>query len=88
MPHYDELLSLLVQNAPIQAVVVGASPATIIADADGKVVVQGGTVTLIELGRKSSFVSVGVTVGVVPVARGDQIRITYTLVPTVTYFKG
>jgi 2-keto-4-pentenoate hydratase len=43
---------------------------------------------LVELGRKGSFVTTGITAGVVPVARGDQVRVTYTVLPTATFFKG
>lgn len=88
MPHSDETSALLSATAPLSSVAVGASPYTYVAPDNGKLVVQGGTVSLIELGRKSSFVTTGIIAGLVPVARGDQVRITYTVVPTVTFFKG
>ena len=88
MPHRDETLALLLATAPLAAVTVGGSPFTYIAPDNGKVVVQGGTVSSIELGRRGSFVTTGVTAGVVPVARGDQVRVTYTVLPTMTFFRG
>lgn len=88
MPHSDEASSLLAASAPLAAVVVGASPFTYVAPDSGTLVVQGGTVSLVELGRKGSFVTTGLIAGVVPVSRGDQLRVTYTVLPTMTFFKG
>lgn len=87
MPHSDETLSLLTETAPLAPVTVGASPFTYVAPDAGRVVVQGGTVSLIELGRKATFVALGITAGVVPVSRGDSVRVTYTVLPTLTFFK-
>ena len=87
MPHSDETVSLLTETAPLAGVTVGASPFTYVAPDSGRVVVQGGTVSLVELGRKGSFITVGITAGVMPVSRGDSVRITYTVLPTLTFFK-
>lgn len=87
MPHSDETLSLLTETTPLAAVTVGASPFTYVAQDAGRIVVQGGTVSLIELGRKASFVTLGITAGVIPVSRGDSVRVTYTVLPTMTFFK-
>lgn len=88
MPHSDESSSLLSSTAPLASVVVGASPFTFVAPDPGKLVVQGGTVSLVELGRKGSFATTGITAGVIPVARGDQVRVTYSVLPTATFFRG
>lgn len=88
MPHSDEVSSLLSSTAPLASVAVGASPFTYVAPDPGKLVVQGGTVSLVELGRKGSFVTTGILTGVLPVARGDQVRITYAVLPTMTFFRG
>lgn len=87
MPHPDEALSLLVSNAPLVGITPGASPYTYTATDAGTVIVQGGTVTLIELGRKTTFVTTGMTFGAVPVSKGDQVRVTYTVAPTMNFFK-
>lgn len=85
MPHSDELLSRMVA-APIPgAIVVGASPYTYTSPQNGVVVVSGGTVSLVQLGRAGTFLATGLLTGVIPVSAGDQVKITYTLAPTVTF---
>jgi len=74
--------------AAATAVVVGVSPFTYVPSDVGSVVVRGGTVSLIEIIRKGTAVDVGVTAGIIPIARGDQLRITYTVLPTVTFLGG
>lgn len=87
MPHHDEILSLMTETAPLASVTVGASPFTYVAQDSGRLIVQGGTVSLIEAGRKGTFVTTGLTAGVVPVSRGDSVRVTYSVLPTLTFFK-
>lgn len=67
---------------------VGTSPATLSFSKNGFITVQGGTVSLIEYRRGTSgtFTNIGVIAGPVPVRNGDSVRITYTVVPTVTFF--
>lgn len=84
--HAGELLCLLSSAPPQVAITVGASPFTYTAPNPGRVVIQGGTVSLIELGRNGAFVTTGIIVGVIPVSRDDQIRVTYTVLPTLTFF--
>ena len=74
--------------APVSPVTVTASPFLYTPSDVGSVVVQGGTVSLIEIVRKGTSVNTGVTAGVIPIARGDQLRITYTVLPTVTFLGG
>lgn len=88
MPHSDETLASLVINTPVSGVTPGASPYTYTAPNDGNIIVQGGTVTVIELGRNGTFATTGLTAGVVPMKRGDQLRVTYAVAPTMTFFKG
>lgn len=76
----------IVEPKSPSAVTVPASPATLTAGSHGSFVIQGGTVSVISLIRTSTVVVTGVTTGVIPVLRGDQVRITYTVVPTVTFF--
>lgn len=87
MPHIGEELAKLSVPPPVQAVVAGASPYSFPVPDDGILVVQGGTVSLIELGRGGTFVATGLTTAVIPVSRGDQVRITYTVAPTLNYFR-
>jgi hypothetical protein len=85
MPHSDELLSRLVAPPAPAAIVVGASPYTFTAPYNGCVVVSGGTVSLVQLGRAGVFLATGVTTGVFPVSAGDQIKVTYTVAPTMNF---
>lgn len=85
MPHLDELLAKLVAPPAPAAIVVGASPYTYTAPSNGCVVVSGGTVSLVQLGRAGAFLATGVTTGVFPVSAGDQIKVTYTVAPTMTF---
>lgn len=89
MPHIGEEIAKLSSPPAIQALVIGASPYSYVVPDDGKIVLQGGTVSVVELGRAGVFVVTGfTTAAVLPVSRGDTVRITYTVAPTVNYFRG
>lgn len=64
-------------------VTVGASPFTYEPPTDGCVAVVGGVVTGLAYGRQGTFTTI--SGGLVPVKRGDSVRITYTTAPTVTF---
>jgi hypothetical protein len=70
---------------PVQTITVGASPFTYIAPFNGQVSVTGGTVSLIQIIRQGTTVATGLTTGLIPVSRGDQVKVTYTVVPTVVF---
>lgn len=73
-------------ETPITAassVTVGASPFDYAAPSDGCVAVVGGTVTALAYGRQGAFTTI--SGGLVPVKKGDAVRITYTVAPTVTF---
>jgi predicted Rossmann-fold nucleotide-binding protein len=86
--HTDEALGLTQgsQAAPTP-ITVGASPFSSKAPADGVVIVTGGTVSVIEIGRGGVFTTTGLTVGIVPVSRGDTVRVTYAVLPTMTFIR-
>jgi len=70
-------------------VTLTASPCVLTADDDGMYVVQGGTVSAIEIQRNSAaYVNFGVVAGPFPVQQSDNLRITSTVDPTVTFFGG
>ena len=69
--------------AALSALAVGASPHTFTAEADGALAVAGGTVSLLEYGRNGNFTSLGLTSGLVPIKRGDALRITYSVAPSI-----
>lgn len=71
---------------PVSAITVGASPYTYQASFDGAVIVNGGTVSAIAFSRDgTTFFTTGATFGMFPVSRGDSIKTTYTVVPTMTF---
>lgn len=70
---------------PGAAVTVGASPFTFTAPFNGALAVAAGTVSAIALIRQGTSVPTGVTAGLIPVSRLDQVQITYTVAPTVNF---
>lgn len=81
MPHFGELQ--VGRQDDVQTMSVGASPATVSAPRDGMFIVAGGTLSVLEFGRNGVFVGLGVLGGAFPARRGDQIRITYLVAPSV-----
>jgi hypothetical protein len=82
------LLGLAVPSGADAAVIaVGASPFSYTAAAIGAVLVSGGTVSALELGRNGAFTNVGAVAGAVPVSEGDIVRVTYTVAPTMTFVR-
>jgi hypothetical protein len=64
----------------------GASPYTYSAAVRGSLIVTGGTVSAIEFSRDGvTFYSVGQTSGMFLLNAADRLRITYTVIPTVTF---
>ena len=53
---------------------------------DKSLIIQGGTVSLLEYTRENAtFINLGVVAAMFAVSPGDRIRITYTVAPTVTW---
>lgn len=84
------LFSRLFSKPPRESsITVGASPFLTGFTEDGFVVVEGGTVSVIELLRGTSVVTaynLGATAGQFVVKNGDAIQVTYTVAPTITFF--
>jgi hypothetical protein len=78
----NELIDRASTPLSVSAVTVGASPFDYLAARDGFVSIVGGTVSAVALIRQGASTSLGV-VAVVPVKKGDTVRITYTVAPTV-----
>lgn len=70
---------------PVQALTVGASPFSYIAQANGQVSVTAGTVSLIQIIRQGTAVATGLTVGLIMLSRGDTAVITYSATPTMVF---
>lgn len=79
----NELIDHVSTPLSVSAVTVGASPFNYVATRDGFVSIVGGTVSAVTYVREGVSTSLGV-VAVVPVKKGDTVRITYTVAPAVT----
>jgi hypothetical protein len=72
---------------PEEAAVVTASPFVYEAVIRGQAHVSGGTVSAIEFSRDgTTWYSTGITSGFVQMDARDFLRITYTVLPTLTFF--
>jgi hypothetical protein len=72
---------------PEEAATVSASPAIYTAVILGQAHIGGGTVSLIEFSRNgTNWYDTGIVKGFVQMDRADSIRITYTVLPTLTFF--
>lgn len=78
----NEAIDRISTPLSVSAVTVGASPFDYTAARDGFVSIVGGTVSAVAYVREGVSTSLGV-VAVVPVKKGDVVRITYTVAPTV-----
>lgn len=70
----------------VETVTVGASPYIYSAARRGFLILTGGTVSAVAFSRDgTTFYSYGTTVGQFAVSAADQVRITHTGAPTVTF---
>ena len=70
----------------IATVTVGTSPFTYQVTTKGFMVIQGGTVSLIQFTRDGiTNINTGVTAGCIPLSQGDSIIVTYTVAPNMTW---
>jgi hypothetical protein len=67
------------------AVALTSSPFIYTAPRKGFLIVTGGTVSTIAFSRSGTFYSVGQTSGMINVNQGDQVKITYSAAPTLTW---
>lgn len=65
-------------------IVVGASPFIYIAPRGGFVIVNGGTVSLVQFTRTNTYTT-GQTQGCFPLSLGDQLTVTWSGKPTMTF---
>ena len=79
-------LPSLLMRGSAQVVTLGASPYVFTAPGNGAIAVSGGTASLIEYGRSGAYVGIGVLAGMIPVSKGDTVRVTYVTVPSMTFF--
>jgi len=74
-------------GGPTSSITVGNSPFTYTAAMAGQVIVNGGTVSAIALSRDggTTFLTLGVTQGMFLLKPQDELRVTYSVVPTMTF---
>jgi hypothetical protein len=73
---------------PVETITAGASPFAYTAPASGSVLLRGGTVTFTDLIRGPSPLPLGMTSGLIPVAAGDTLVVTYTVAPSMFFIPG
>ncbi len=67
------------------AIVPTGSPFTWVAPTRGAVIVSAGTVSLIQYGRFGVLNTLGITGGIFEISKGDTVRVTYLVPPTMTF---
>ena len=89
LPPWNSFFQQLVQKAPAVAnVVVGISPFSYTANANGNLIVSGGTVSLITLTRGTITITIATSTAnpvIVPISIGDTVAVTYTVLPTMQF---
>ena len=73
------------QAQPSAVISPGSSPWTYTAAYSGTLIVVGGTVSVISMSRQGTSIATGQTAGIFPLRRLDQLTITYSSVPAVTF---
>lgn len=85
MPHIGEKAEVVGNRGTAMAITPTGSAFSYVAPANGIIILSGGTVSIIEYGRGASFYVVGLLAGSFAVARGDIVRVTYVVAPTMTF---
>lgn len=86
---FFSLYNAVTQGLPLpeSSITVTASPFSYTAIGRSQVIVSGGTVSAIALSRNGTdFYSTGQTAGAFQLDQGDVLRVTYTVLPTLTLF--
>lgn len=89
LPPWNSFFQQLTQPAPeVATITVGTSPYSYTPNANGTVIVSGGTVSNISLIRGSTTITIATSTTnpvVVPVSIGDTVKVTYTVLPTIQF---
>lgn len=68
------------------AIAAGVSPYTYTSASRGFLIVQGGTVSLVQFSRDGiTNYTTGQTAGCFPLSQGDSLVVTYSVAPTLTW---
>lgn len=84
-PWMEWFRSLVGKPEAIAIVPAGPSPFTYTASKRGALAIVGGTVSAISLQRSRVTLTLAANSGLVPVANGDQITITYSVPPALSF---
>lgn len=86
-PIWQKFLTFLVSAAgPLDSdIILVDSPHEYTASEDGTLLIEGGTVTLIELRRARITITLPGTSGLYPMSQGDVIIITFSVAPDLTF---
>ena len=68
------------------AVILGTTPTVYTATKNGTLMIQGGAISQVTIGRVSTYTIPPAGTGYIPISIGDVITIYYTVAPTVTFF--
>lgn len=72
--------------ANVTVVTPGPSPYLYSAGVRGSVIVQGGTVSALAFSRDGvTFYNTGQISGMIPLNAADQLRVTYSVIPNITF---
>lgn len=80
---YRFFANILGPAPAFSTVAVGASPFTWDASRSGHVLIAGGTVSSVKIQRGVAMLTV--PSGLVPVAQGDAVIVTYSVLPSMTF---
>lgn len=73
------------QAQPVSTILATGSPFTYTASANGQLCVAGGSVSILQIIRQGTAVTTGLTAGLIPLSRLDQVVVTYGSAPTLTF---
>lgn len=79
---------LIAPERKFRALPVPASPGTVTSPDNGNLLISAGTVSSIKLRRGGVLLTLPGTSGLYPVSDGDEIVVTYTVAPAVTFIPG
>lgn len=83
---FSFFVRLTAQPPPIVGVVLTGSPFTYTASQAGQLAISGGTVSLVTIARaRMTGIGTGLTNGLVTLAQGDSVTITYSVAPTLNF---
>lgn len=89
IPPWNSWFQQFSQQAPeVASVTVGTSPFSYTANTPGNLIVSGGTVSLITLTRGTTTITIATSTAnprIVPIAIGDTVEVTYTVLPTIQF---